>query len=302
MSIYFQMCGSCLKYYILLLVLLPLDVFAQTGTKISLPESDESKTESRITRHSLYSGAGYGSNMIYLGSSVSQNQPYGYVNLTYSYRSKLFASASAVHLSGLNPFIAFYIGALNFNHAFNSWFDIATSASRYQIPSSLTDSLFSSFTYSDLTLGFDWKLLYSKLSIGGLFSEENQIYFQLRNSRYFQTPDFFKGKANISFDPYVNLLAGTLIEITTSAETSVIASSPGRKWRRYYTSHSIPATISTSKEFGIMEIDFGLPVDFNTDFMTVEAEINYVLPIYKNPAFKSPKGFVFMLSAFFRIF
>jgi hypothetical protein len=301
MSIYFQMCGSCLKYYILLLVLLPLDVFAQTGTKISLPESDESKTESRITRHSLYSGAGYGSNMIYLGSSVSQNQPYGYVNLTYGYRNKLFASASAVHLSGLNPFLAFYIGALNFNHAFNSWFDIAASASRYQVPSSLTDTLFSSFTYSDLTLGFDWKLLYSKLSIGGLFSEENQIYFQLRNSRYFQTPDFFKGKTNISFDPYVNLLAGTLIEITTSAETSVIASSPGRKWRRYYTSHSIPE-LSTSKEFGIMEIDFGLPVDFNTDFMTVEAEINYVLPMYKNPAFKSPKGFVFMLSAFFRIF
>ena len=291
-----------LKYYCLFLLLLPSGVLAQTGSKISLPEIDTSKTESKVVRHSLYTGAGYGSNMIYLGSTISQNQPYGYGNLTYGYKNQLYVSVSAVHLSGLDPFLAFNIGALNYSHTFNSWFDIAAGVYRYQVPSSLTDTLFSSFTYGDLTFGFDWKLLYSKLSVGGLFSEENQAYFQIRNSRYFQTPEFFNGKANISFDPYANLLFGTLIEVETSTETSVVASSPGRKWRLNNTTQGSATNTSSSGKFGIMEIDFGLPVDFNTDIMTIEAEVNYVIPLYNDPVYRSPKGFVFLLSGFFRIF
>lgn len=291
-----------LKYYCLFLLLLPSGVLAQTGSKISLPGNDTSKTESKVLRHSLYTGAGYGSNMIYLGSTISQNQPYGYGNLTCGFKNQLYASVSAVHLSGLDPFLAFYIGALNYSHVFNSWFDISAGAYRYQVPSSLTDTLFSSFTYGDLTLGFDWKLLYSKLSVGGLFSEENQAYFQFRNSRYFQTPEFFKGKANISFDPYANLLFGTLIEVETSTETSVVASSPGRKWRLNNTTQGTTTNIASSKKFGIMEIDFGFPVALNTDFMTIEAEVNYVLPLYNDPVYRSPKGLVFLLSGFFRIF
>jgi hypothetical protein len=281
---------------------LPSGVLAQTGSKISLPETDTSKTESKVVWHSLYTGAGYGSNMIYLGSTISQNQPYGYGNVTYGYKNLLYVSASAVHLSGIDPFLSFYIGALNYSHAFNSWFDISAGVYRYQVPSSLKDTLFSNFTYADLTLGFDWKLLYSKLSVGGLFSVENQTYFQFRNSRYFQTHEFFNSKANMSFDPYVNLLLGTLIKVETATETSVVASSPGRKWRKYNTSQGTTTSTSASKKFGIMEIDFGLPVDFNTNFMTIEAEVNYVLPLYNDPLYKSPKGFVFMLSGFFRIF
>lgn len=292
---------SRIIYQILFLLLLSSGVLAQTGTH-PLHVTDTLKTESEVVRHSFYTGAGYGSNMIYLGSTISQNQPYGYGNLTYGYKNQLYAFVSAVHLSGLDPFFSFYIGALNYSHAFNSWFDIAAGVYRYQVPSSLKDTLFSNFTYADLSLGFDWKLLYSKLSVGGLFSVENQAYFQFRNSRYFQTHDFFNGKANISFDPYVNLLLGTLIEVETATETSVVASSPGRKWRKYNTSQGTTTSTSTSKKLGIMEIDFGLPVDFNSDFMTIEAEVNYVLPLYNDPAYKSPKGFVFMLSGFFRIF
>lgn len=292
---------SRIKYQILILLLLSPDVMAQYGTH-SLNVTDTSKTESKIVRHALYTGAGYGSNMVYLGSTISQNQPYGYANLTYGYKNQFYASASAVHLSGLDPFLSFYIGALNYNHTFNSWFDIAAGVYRYQVPSSLKDTLFSNFTYADLTMGFDWKLLYSKISVGGLFSEENQAYIQFRNSKYFQTPEFFKGKVNISFDPYLNLLFGTLIEVKTSTETSVMASSPGRKWGKYNTSQGTTTSTLAFEKFGIMEIDFGLPVDLNTDFMTIEAEVNYVLPLYTDPLYRSPKGFVFMLSGFFRIF
>ena len=186
---------SIFRYYNIILFLLPLEILAQSGSAIALTAKDTSRTD--IAVHSFYSGAGYGSNMIYLGSTISQNQPYGYGSLTYGFKNQFYASVSAVHLSGLNPYLSFYIGALNYSHVFNKWFDISAGLSRYYVVPSLTDTLFNSFTYGDLTLGFDWKLLYSKISAGGLFSSENQAFFQFRNSRYFQTPELFKGKANI---------------------------------------------------------------------------------------------------------
>ena len=278
--------------------LIPLNIFAQAGQN-SLHAPDTIKNGSKDSSHSLFAGGGYGSNMIYLGSTMSQDQPYGYGNLTYGFKNKLFASFSAVHLSGYDPFLAFYIGALNYNQVINSWFDVSAGAYRYQVPSSLADTLFSSFTYGDLTLGFDWKLLYTKLSFGGLLSEENQAYFQFRNSRYFQTPEFFNRKANVSFDPYANLLFGTLVEVETISEPGVVVSSPGRKWKKY----TSPGTnTSYSKKMGIIEIDFGIPVSLNTDFMTIEAEIDYVLPLHKDAIYAGTKGFVFMLSGYFRIF
>ena len=284
----------------LILILLPVDGSAQSGNKDALHVDDSSKTELKTTDHSFYAGTGFGSNMIYLGSTISRNQPYFYGNLTYGLKNKFYASVSPVHLSGSDPFLAFYIGALNYNHTFNSWFDIAVGTYRYQVPTSLSDTLFSSFTYGDLSLGFDWNLLYTKLTLGGLISEENQVYFQLRNSRYFQTPDFFKDKASISFDPYFNLLLGTLIKVETSEETKVIATSPGRKWKKYRNQGTVPS-LSYLKKFGMMEIDFGIPISFNTDKFSIEAELNYTLPLSENQVNPGPKGFVFLLSAFIRI-
>ena len=140
--------------------------------------------------------------MVYMGSSISQDKPYFYGSLTYGFREQLYVSASSFHLSAFEPFLAFNTFGLTWSKTFNSWFDLSAGISRYQVNSDLTDTLFSSFTYGDLTLGFDWKILYTKLSAGGVFSESSGLYFQVRNSRYFQTPEFINDKAFISFDPY----------------------------------------------------------------------------------------------------
>jgi hypothetical protein len=288
--------------------MLPFSIYARTGDESS-QVTDTAKAESKGSAHALYAGGGYGSNMIYLGSTISQDHPYGHASLSYGLKNELFATVSAVHLSGLKPYMAFYIGSVSYSHVFNKWFDISAGVYRYQVDPSLTDTLFSSFTYGDVTLGFDWKLIYTKISAGGLFSEGNQAYFQFRNSRYFQTPEFFKGKANISFDPYVNLLFGTLTEVKSTTDTAYYysVSSPYRKWR-YSGSGSTTGNPSTStsysyvSRFGLLEIDFGLPVALNTDFMTIEAEPSYVIPLYDDTYYPGAKGFIFSLSLFFRIF
>jgi hypothetical protein len=264
--------------------------------------SDTLNISSKGSSHSLFAGGGLGSNMMYLGSTISRNHPYGYGSISYGFRNELYATVSAVHLSGLNPFMAFYIGSLNYSHAFNRWFDISAGVYRYQVNHTVADTLFSSFTYSDLALGFDWKLIYTKISAGGLFSMDNQAYIQLRNSRYFQTPELLKGKANLSFDPYFNLLFGTVtkIETSTSTEYSFSVSSHSRKWKNK--GHSPGQNISYTDKFGLLEIDFGFPVDFNTDFLTIEAEPLYVIPLYDDNYYPGAKGFIFSLILFIRIF
>jgi len=166
---------------------------------------DNSADTGKVSVHSLYAGAGYGSNMIYLGTTMSQDNSFGYTSFSYGFRNKLYLTATGYTINGFSPFIGFSSLGVSFSHTFNSWFDISTGLSRYNVAESLRDTLFSNFTYADATLGIDWRLLYTKISLGGLFADGGQFYFQTRHSRYFETPSFAGGKAFFSFDPYVNV-------------------------------------------------------------------------------------------------
>lgn len=294
-------------------MIVALPVLLMTGPGLSAQTADRAQASDSSKAvagksSSLYAGGGYGSNMIYLGSTMSQDNPYGYASVSYGFHNKLFATVSAVHLSAADPLAAFYIGSLSYSHPFNDWFDISAGLYRYQVDPSLTDTLFGSFNYGDLTLGFDWNILYTKISAGALFSEESQGFYQVRNSRYFQTPEFFGGKASISFDPYVNLMFGTLTEVTSTDDTAYYysVSSPFRQWRKKGNGNPPGSTVNTtysySNNFGLLEIDLGLPIDFNTDFMTIGVEPSYVIPLYDDSYYPGAKGFVLSVSAIFRIF
>jgi len=279
---------------------------AQTEIKAELSDSSDAVAGSKWA--SLYAGGGYGSNMIYLGSTMSQDNPYGYASLSFGFGDKLFATVSAVNLTSADPLAAFYIGSLTYSHPFNDWFDISAGLYHYRVDPSLTDTLFANFTYGDVTLGFDWNILYTKISAGAIFSEVSQGFYQVRNSRYFETPEFFRGKASISFDPYANLMFGSFTEITSTTETIHYYSvpSPYRKWRNNGNQTTSGGTVNTdysySNRFGLLEIDFGIPVDFNTDFMTFGVEPSYVIPLYDDTFYPGAKGFVLSVSVVFRIF
>jgi len=263
----------------------------------SLSARDSSATVEKSKIHSFYAGTGFGSNMVYLGTTISDDSPFGYASVSYGFRDHLYLSATGYTLSGFTPFIAYYSLDLSFSHTFNSWFDIGLSLSRYNIAESLEDTLFSSFTYANATLGFDWRILYTQISTGGLFSEDNWFYLQARNSRYFETPSFAGDKAFFSFDPYINLIFGTIYTAETTGDTP--NSNPGHGgWNK---PPKDPST-SYSDRFGLMEMDFGLPVAFSYDFFTFEVEPAYVLPLYSDTGVTGTQGFLLLVSAFFRIF
>jgi hypothetical protein len=252
--------------------------------------------DTKSATHSFYGGAGFTSNMVYMGTSISQDKPVFTGSLTYSLKDKLYASVSTYHLSAFDPFLAFHTFSLSYNQAINTWLDIYLGVSRYQVAPSLTDTLFNSFTYGNFAIGFDWKILYTNISAGGIFSEGSSTYMQLRNSRYFKTPELKNGKIYFSFDPYINILFGSLSRIETSEGTTIGISQPfsskgsGRN-----------SSQATSTFFGIMEIDLGIPAALNAEKFTIEAEPGYVLPFYSDTEIFNPKGFLFLLNFYFRI-
>jgi len=300
---------NSLQILSLILILSPLNGHAQETVQPVSQIQDSVKQVKKVSPHSLYTSLGYGNKMV-LASTISQAQPFYYGSLAYGYNNEFFVSACTFHLTEFEPFLAYNTFAVNYNHVFNSWFDISTGISRYQIAPELSDTLFNSFFYGDLTLGIDWKIIYSKLSVGGLFSESSGFYFQMRNSRYFQTPDLFNGKLCISFDPYLNLLFGSLTQTVTADGTTIGVSSPYKPSGSTTGSGSGSgsggstgsATSTTSTFFGLMEVDLGMPIGFNIGKFTVEAEPGYVLPMFTDPVAPSPKGFVFLLNCYIKIF
>ncbi|MCU0458338.1 MAG: hypothetical protein MUE37_04510 [Bacteroidales bacterium] len=253
--------------------------------------------------HSFYAGTGYGSNLLYLGTTMSQDHGFGFASASYGLADKLYLSATGYTISNFSPFTAFYSLGLSFSHTFNSWFDISTSISRYNVAATLRDTLFSNFSYADATLGFDWRILYSKVAAGGLFAGEGQFYLQTRHSRYFETPSFARDKAFFSFDPYINILFGTVVSIETTSGVTETTVSPGyRPWKNNGRWQG-PSTVTRySESFGLMEIDFGVPVAFSYDFFTLEVEPGYVIPLYSSEGTSGTKGFLLLATLFFRIF
>jgi hypothetical protein len=263
---------------------------------------DSSSVAGKGGMHSFFAGTGYGNNLLYLGTTMSQDHGFGYLSASYGLADKLYLSATGYTVFNFSPFTAFYSLGVSFNHTFNSWFDISAGLSRYNVAEALRDTLFSNFTYADATLGFDWKILYSKISTGGLFSDGGQFYLQTRHSRYFETPSFAGEKAFFSFDPYVNLLWGTMITAETAGGVTETTVSPGyRPWSKYsQTPSPTPGTVY-SKSFGLTEIDFGVPVAFNYGSFTFEVEPGYIIPLYSTEGTSGTSGFLLMTSLFFRI-
>lgn len=272
--------------------------FGQADTLVKPGQKITHEKDSTYHNHSLYSGIGSGSNMIFLGSTISRDKPFYSAALTYGYKNSFYASASASHIIGVNPYIAFYSLSLNYSHVFNSWFDVSSSVSGYKAPVSLQETLFNDFAFINLTTDFDWKLIYTKLSFGELISNNHRGYIQVRNSRYFETPEFFSGKSKISFDPNINILFGDLVKIETTTGLTRLGSSP--PFRHFKKIPNSPI-LSYSYKFGLMDFEFSLPVTFSYDNFSIEAEPSYILPAFSNSDYPAPEGFTLFVNAFFRI-
>jgi hypothetical protein len=293
-------CGI-LNYIIIFLamILAVTPSFSQTDSLAKQVNRYSPQYKTSETIHSLYSGIGAGSNLIYLGSSLSDNKPFYSASMTYGFRNSFFASASATHLNQTSPCIAFYNIAFNYSHTFNSWFDISADIAGYKAAESLHDSLFADFAYLNLTTGFDWRLIYTRVSFSGILSEQKGFYLQLSNSRYFETGEFLNGKAIVYFNPDIDILSGNKITVENVPGSKTYGKAPPFSHARKKPGN--PEEV-VSEKFGLIDLMFSLPVTFSYGPVSVEAETGYLIPLQSNPYYTEPEGFTFYLNIIFKIF
>jgi len=86
--------GTFLLLCGIILTSLEQNASGQSNLTVTSQEKDKSGNEKSESLHSVYSGLGFGNNMIYLGSNVSQDKPFLYTSVAYGYKNEFFASVS----------------------------------------------------------------------------------------------------------------------------------------------------------------------------------------------------------------
>jgi len=272
--------------------------YSQTDS-LPVAIADSAAKSAAVKKHNLFVSTAFGSNMIFLGSSISSNNPYYGAGLVYGYKGSFFLSASATHIRDIEPFGAFFSAAADYKHTFNKWFDVAAEVAGYKTDFRRREKLFSDFTYAGFTAGFDWKILYTRITSSLIYSGETKGYLQISNSRYFQTPYFLKKKAYVSFFPEINLLMGQLVKVDDDSGNPIQGYMP--PFFRQRPDQPLPL-ITVSTRFAPVYLNFSSPVTFSYKGFSLEADPCYILPTFKDNMIKPPKGFTFYMTATFRIF
>ncbi len=305
---------------------------AQTEAINDIASADSTSGITVAPIHALYSGAGFGNGIMYPAITVARTGTFAYGSLLYSFKNELFASVSAWNImeSGQVPDFSNY--SLMYIRSMNKWLDISLMASFFQFNKATADTLLNNFAYTDLSAGLIWKSFRTSLSFSASFSAEIQYYVRIKNSVYIQTPSLFRGKAFLSFNPSVTLLAGSFLKAETSVITTPTVTCDTLFVRDTdnftgYTDNgnspssqsfvSIPGsgfTINTvttwsgmeitalKKDFGIIETNITLPIALNFKRLTLETEPGYIIPLRKNEYMPQPGGFNLTISLLFRLF
>ncbi len=279
-------------FLITLSLVFPFVLYAQENSDSIVTGTSEAAE----SNHTAFYATGYGNSLNYLGSSLSEKQYFVYNTLIYGYKGELFLSASLFHLNKVSPFFPLYNESVSYDHVINSWFDYSLAISGYQADKRWADTLFSDMYNGDVTAGIDWRILYTRVSFGGSLSDVNKAYLQFRNSRYFETAYFCNDRFFISFDPYMNIVLGSYYTGSSTDKTNN-ASEQG-----------IESSASSKKDkggetrFGMIDIDIGIPVSFNSLRFTIEAEPGYIFSFNTDAGYSGTDGFSLFISAYIKIF
>ncbi len=252
--------------------------------------------------HTFYTGAGYGSNLIYYGTSVSGNQPYYSAELLYSWKGGIWAGAGFFHLPGNQPFFSFVDFSAGYNYVFNKVFDAGFSISQYFGGQSLDTTFYSSYTFLSANLGIDWVLAYTSVSPGWMLAEENSFYLLVDNSHFFRTPTLGKKGNYFSFNPGVSLMFGSYAWLTQIRRQGSGGGGgggqgpgPGGTKSFYYT------TTELREDFRLLDLQIGLPMAFNTKRLSLEFEPAYFFNFIEDENGEKSGQFFFTAGIFLKI-
>jgi hypothetical protein len=144
------------------LIILLLTTYTQAGTILECTQDTANQTipaQVASSKHSFFLGTGYGSNLLFAGSSISANKGFLSADILYSFMGNLWVSGMAYNIPGIDVNIPMYDLSAGYNHTFNDWFDASLSLSGYLTHKGVREELYNSFGYLRMALGVDWMLL-----------------------------------------------------------------------------------------------------------------------------------------------
>jgi hypothetical protein len=252
-------------------------------------------TEYKQKAHQFFAGTGYGSNLIYYGTSVSGNQPFFSGELLYSWEGGIWAGVGFFHLPEEQPFISFLDLSAGYTHIFNKVFDVGASISQYHGSQTLENTLYSDYTFLSGSLGIDWIVLYTSLSPGWLLAEENSFYFLVKNSHYIRTGNLGSKKSYLSFNPGLSLMFGSYAWMRQVRRIGA-GSGPG------FGNPVNPIQTEIREDFRLLDLQFSIPVAFNSRRLSLEFEPAYFLNLIEDANGETEGRFFFTLGIYYQLF
>jgi hypothetical protein len=265
---------------------------------LSPTDQKQENTDTSFQEHSLFLGSGYGNDLLYTGSSISDHQSFVSADITYSFMGKLWSSVMFYNLPGSDQAIPLIDFSAGYNHVFNDYFDVRGSLSYYHSSLDVEEDQTGSFAFLRIGGGFDWYWLYTRISAGRILEKDTGIYLYFRNSRYFRTPAFGKANHFFTLDPNINLLFGNYTQITPLTRgRGTGPQRPGHQGQgqdfTYYDS---------ANTFSLLHAEIALPVSFYFYNFIFDVEPVYLIPLNKTDDPSAAQGFYFFMNLAWRIF
>jgi hypothetical protein len=257
-------------------------LFAETDSLTAIPK--ESPKD-----FSFYIGGNYGSNYLYYGRTFSDNKPYYSTDLTLMHKSGFWASGSVFHLFNETPYINFYDISVGWQKNFNSWLDGGITFSRFVFPGANADNSAAGFSFWTFQAGFDWNFLYTSVNGSFLTGDQIEFYLILKNSRYFQTKKFNKGRMYVSIDPGFTFVAGSRDYYKITQTRRSIGRWPGM------------VVVEEERSFEMLDFEFSIPLAMNWNNLSFEPSIIYYYPINLSYNDFSKEGFYLYFSLYISI-
>lgn len=257
-------------------------LYAETDSVAAIPK--ESPKD-----FNFYIGGKYGSNYLYYGRTFSDNKPYYSTDLTLMHKSGFWTSGSVYHLFNETPYINFYDISVGWQENFNSWLDGGITFSRFVFPKANPDNTATGFSFWTFQAGFDWNFLYTSVNGSFLTGDQIDFYLILKNSRYFQTKKFNKGRMFVSFDPGFTFVAGSRDYYKVTQIRRRIGRWPGI------------ILVEQERSFQMLDFEFSFPLALNWNNLSFEPSVTYYYPINLSYNDFSKEGFYLYFSLYISI-
>ncbi|MEI6815449.1 MAG: hypothetical protein WCL14_02470 [Bacteroidota bacterium] len=259
--------------------------YANLNKKDSIENSKSNENFERAFTISL----DYGSNQSYKGRKASDRQPYYIPNFTYQAPSGFFFYFAATNVTSVKGDTSesakqanlYGIDLLQFNPGYNFKIgkktDASVSYSRYVVKdtSIINGNIKNNL---DLYLNHDFGFINGKVILDYDFdfsSGEKDLSFGIEGYHSFNIDNIFTAD-----NDELSIIPSALI---TTGTQNFYAVKKGRKGK---------GTTTSTTTFGILAIDFTLPISYNIGDFTIEPAINYTFPLSQLPGEKTkPFGY-----------